>query len=180
MGVHEHKGAAETVLTCAVVTVSDTRTAADDQSGQTLRRLLAEAGHLVRPVEIIPDDAARIASTVHALVSDRGLHAVILTGGTGIAPRDCTYEAISGLLTKTLDGFGELFRALSYEEIGSAAMLSRAIGGLVGTTAVFALPGSTGACRTAMTRLILPELPHIVSLARPHAAAPNLKEGASE
>lgn len=167
MGAHEHKSSAPASVRCAVVTVSDTRTEADDKSGTEIKRLLADADHRLGPYEIIPDDAARIVSAVHTLAAAPDLDAIVLTGGTGIGHRDNTHEAVSGLLTKRLDGFGELFRMISYEEIGSAAMLSRAIGGVVGTTIVFALPGSTGACRTAMNKLIIPELPHLVSLANP-------------
>jgi molybdenum cofactor biosynthesis protein B len=164
MSVHQHKSAAPQSVACAVVTVSDSRTEANDESGRAIQEMLVAAGHTVGPYDIVPDDTARIVSAVHAFCSDPQLDVIILTGGTGISPRDCTYEAVSGLLTKRLDGFGELFRSISYEEIGTAAMLSRAIGGVVGNTALFALPGSTAACRTAMTRLILPELPHMVSL----------------
>lgn len=167
MGVHDHKGAAPAAVCCAVVTVSDTRTDADDKSGREIKRLLVEAGHSLGPCEIVPDDPSRIVAAVHAITADPLLDAVVLTGGTGVAPRDCTYEAVDGLFTKRLDGFGELFRMISYEEIGSAAMLSRAVAGVIGSTALFALPGSTGACRTAMEKLILPELPHLVSLANP-------------
>jgi len=167
MGVHDHKTSAPASVRCAVVTVSDTRTDADDESGKTIKQLLSGAGHTLGPCEIIPDEAARIVSSLHTLTADPMLDAVILTGGTGISPRDCTYEAVSRVLTKQLDGFGELFRMLSYQDVGSAAMLSRAIAGVVGSTAVFALPGSTGACRTAMEKLILPELSHLVSLANP-------------
>jgi molybdenum cofactor biosynthesis protein B len=167
MGVHEHKTAAPQVVRCAVVTVSDTRTEADDKSGAEIKRLLNSAGHTLDRCQIIPDESEHITSVVRTLTADPDLDAVVLTGGTGVAPRDCTYEAVAGLLTKQLDGFGELFRMISYEEIGSAAMLSRAVGGVVGNTAVFALPGSTGACRTAMEKLILPELAHLVSLANP-------------
>lgn len=167
MGVHEHKQSAPRSVRCAVVTVSDSRTETDDSSGKTIRDLLVDAGHTLGPCEIIPDDTARIVSFLHTLIADPLLDAVILTGGTGIAPRDCTYEAVTGVLTKQLEGFGELFRSISYDEIGSAAMLSRAVGGVVGSSVIFALPGSTGACRTAMEKLILPELSHLVSLANP-------------
>ena len=127
VGAHEHKKAAPVSVRCAVVTVSDTRTETDDKSGKTIKDLLVAAGHTLGPYEIIPDEPSRIVSVVHTLTADPMLDAIVLTGGTGVAPRDCTYEAVSELLTKRLDGFGELFRMISYEEIGSAAMLSRAV-----------------------------------------------------
>ncbi len=150
-----------------VVTVSDTRDLASDKSGQRAADLLAEAGHVVRSREIVTDDRAAIAALVRVAVADPEVDAVILTGGTGIAPRDVTYEAIDGLLDKPLHGFGELFRSLSYAEIGSAAMLSRAVGGVIGRTVVFALPGSTKAVELGVTRLIAPELGHIIGLLAP-------------
>jgi molybdenum cofactor biosynthesis protein B len=150
-----------------VVTVSDTRDLASDRSGQRATDLLTEAGHAVRRREIVTDDRAAIEALVRAAVADPDVDAVILTGGTGIAPRDVTWEAIDGLLDKPLHGFGELFRSLSYAEIGSAAMLSRAVGGVIGRTAVFALPGSTKAVELGVTRLIAPELGHIVGLLAP-------------
>jgi molybdenum cofactor biosynthesis protein B len=147
-----------------VVTVSDTRTPETDSSGTRACELLLAAGHEVREREIVHDDRAAIASLLRAGVSNPEIDAVILTGGTGIARRDVTCEVVAGLLEKTLDGFGELFRALSYDEIGSAAMLSRAIGGSVGRTAIFALPGSTKAVELGVSRLIAPELGHVIGL----------------
>ncbi|MEW6270469.1 MAG: molybdenum cofactor biosynthesis protein B [Thermodesulfobacteriota bacterium] len=161
---HRAKGRA---ARCMVITVSDTRDLASDKSGQRAVDLLTEAGHVVSEREIVTDDRATIAALVRAGVANRAIDAVILTGGTGIAPRDVTYEAVRDLLDKPLDGFGELFRSLSYAEIGSAAMLSRAIGGVVGQTVVFALPGSTKAVELGIRKLIAPELGHIVGLLVP-------------
>jgi molybdenum cofactor biosynthesis protein B len=164
MAVGEHKENAPSVLSCAVLTVSDTRTVDSDGSGAAIRERLEAAGHRVDDYAIVPDEPAEVAARVRELVAGGAIHAVILNGGTGIAARDNTYEAVTGLLEKRIDGFGELFRALSYEEIGSSAMLSRAVAGVVGTTIVFALPGSTAACELALDRLIVPELGHIAKL----------------
>ncbi len=152
---------------CLVVTVSDTRTPQSDTSGQRAAELLAAAGHVVREREIVHDDRAAITALVRAGIANPEIDAVILTGGTGIAPRDVTYEAVGALLEKTIDGFGELFRSLSFERVGSAAMLSRAIGGTAGHTAIFALPGSPRAVELGIERLIGPELGHIVGLLSP-------------
>jgi len=162
--VASHKQKVKRPARCMVITVSDTRTLADDVSGARACELLQEAGHEVREREIVHDERAAISSLIRAGVSNPDVDVVLLTGGTGIAPRDVTYEVVRDLLEKPLDGFGELFRALSYEQIGSAAMLSRAIGGVVGRTAVFALPGSTKAVELGVTRLIAPELGHIIGL----------------
>lgn len=153
-------------VSCAVITVSDTRTDETDESGALIRERLTSRGHVVAAHEILPDDPDRVRAAVEAYCVDTTTQAVLLTGGTGLSPRDTTYEAIDGLLDKTLDGFGELFRMLSYEEVGSAAMLSRAVAGVRRGTAVFALPGSVGAVRLAMDKLILPELGHIAALLR--------------
>jgi molybdopterin adenylyltransferase len=149
---------------CLVITVSDTRTIENDGSGQRAADLLTAAGHEVREREIVHDDRGVIAALVRAGVANREIDAVILTGGTGIAPRDVTHEAVEELLEKRLDGFGELFRMLSFQEIGAAAMLSRALGGIIGQTAVFALPGSTKAVELGIERLVAPQLGHIVGL----------------
>ncbi|MEE8311172.1 MAG: molybdenum cofactor biosynthesis protein B [Candidatus Binatia bacterium] len=163
MAAGEHKKDAPSVLTCAVLTVSDTRTGDTDGSGAAIRERLGAAGHLVVAYEIVRDEPAEVAARVRDLAGG-GIQAVVLNGGTGIAARDNTYEALMGILDKRIDGFGELFRHLSYEDIGSPAMLSRAVAGVVGTTAVFALPGSTAACELALDRLIVPELGHIAKL----------------
>ncbi len=162
MAVHEHKQHARTNLKIGVVTASDTRTPETDTSGALIRDLLEGAGHQVVYYEIVPDAPQSIAHAIFANLPR--LDAIVLTGGTGIAPRDATIEAVRPLLDKELEGFGELFRMLSYQEIGSAAMLSRALAGVRQGKFVAALPGSTAACRLAMEKLILPEIGHIAYL----------------
>lgn len=160
----EHKAVAPVVVRVAVLTVSDTRTEATDTSGRAIRGLLEAAGHAVVRSAIVKDDPSAVTSFVTSARSD-GTQVVITTGGTGLTSRDSTYEAIEALLDKRLDGFGEIFRRLSYDDIGPAAMLSRACAGLAGRTVVIALPGSEGAVRLAMTTLVLPELTHLVQQA---------------
>jgi len=152
------------------VTVSDTRTLETDVSGLRAAELLAAAGHTVRDRRIVRDERAAIAAAVREGIADPEVDAVVLSGGTGLAPRDVTYETVLGLLEKPIDGFGELFRMLSYEQIGAAAMLSRAVAGVTGTTVVFALPGSSKAVELGIERLIGPELGHLIGLIRPAAA----------
>jgi len=147
---------------CAVITVSDTRTEATDASGALIRQLLAEAGHRVVRYAIVADEAARITSLVDELAGDAACSVILMTGGTGVSSRDRTYEAVVGSLDRRLDGFGELFRYLSFVHIGPGAMLSRAVAGVCRGRAVFVMPGSPDAVRLAMTRLLLPELAHIV------------------
>jgi molybdenum cofactor biosynthesis protein B len=146
-----------------VVTVSDTRSEADDRGGAIIVELLQAAGHEVTAREVIPDEPSVISEFVQQLEAQGDVQAILLTGGTGIAPRDNTVDVVTGLLTKTLPGYGELFRMLSFEEIGPAAMLSRACGGVVASTVVLTMPGSPAAVRLAMERLILPELAHLVA-----------------
>jgi molybdopterin adenylyltransferase len=161
---HEHKAAAPAAVRVAVLTVSDTRTEATDTSGRAIRALLEEAGHVVSAAAIVPDDPDAVTGFVlDQLESDTQV--VITTGGTGITSRDSTYEAIDALLDKRLDGFGELFRMLSYHDIGPAAMMSRACAGLTRGKVVIALPGSESAVRLAMTTLVVPELRHLVQQA---------------
>jgi molybdenum cofactor biosynthesis protein B len=145
-----------------VLTVSDTRTEETDSSGRAIRELLTGQGHTVTGSAIVPDDPVRVTSAIQEQLASPAARIIITTGGTGITSRDATYEAVDRLLEKRLDGFGELFRMLSFEEIRAAAMLTRATAGTVGGTAIFVLPGSEHAVRLAMTRLILPELGHIV------------------
>ena len=159
----QHRAQAPQRLRCAVITVSDTRTRDTDTGGQLVVDKLQEAGHEIAAREIIPDDPERMASLVDELCSHGDIDAILLTGGTGISSRDQTYETISRLLTKVLPGYGELFRALSYQEIGAAGMLSRAVGGLAGRTVVLTMPGSPAGVRLAMEKLILPELGHLVA-----------------
>jgi molybdopterin adenylyltransferase len=155
-----HRKDAPGPVRCFVLTISDSRTPANDTSGSAIVDALRGAGHEVAGRLIVRDEPA----TVREVVTGQAgvVDVVITTGGTGITSRDSTYEAIASALDKTLDGFGELFRMLSYPEIGSAAMMSRACAGTIGRTAVFSLPGSESAVRLAMTTLILPELGHIV------------------
>jgi len=148
------------------VTVSDTRTLETDSSGRLISTLLEERGHRVSGRTLLKDEPGDVRQTVTALVHDSSVDVVITTGGTGITARDSTFEAIDGLLQKRLAGFGELFRMLSYHEIGAAAMLSRATAGLAGRTVILALPGSEHAVRLAMEKLVLPELGHLVREAR--------------
>ena len=157
----EHRATAPRSIPCFVLTVSDTRTDATDTSGQAIRELLERAGHTVSGHVIVRDEPRDVTRMVQHQVDSPDTMVVLTTGGTGITERDGTFEAIDALLEKRLDGFGELFRMLSYEDIGPAAMLSRAIAGTVDRTAVFVMPGSEGAVRLAMTKLILPELRHV-------------------
>ncbi len=156
-----HPDAGKVIVNCAVITVSDTRSLLTDKSGQLIQQLLLNAGHVVGDYTIIKDEPTQISSQLKALTSS--VDAVIFNGGTGIAPRDTTYDAISSLLEKTLPGFGELFRYLSFKEIGSRAVASRAIAGVYKNILVFSIPGSSNAVKLAMEQLILPELQHLVS-----------------
>ena len=165
--VGEHRAAGRRAARCLVVTVSDTRTLEDDLSGATAVECLEAAGHGIERREIVRDERAGIIALLEGAIEAPEIDAVVLTGGTGIAPRDVTYEAVCEVLEKKLDGFGEFFRALSFEEIGAAAMLSRAVGGITRTTAIFALPGSTKAVRLGIDRLIGVELGHILGLIKP-------------
>jgi len=166
MGLHEHHERGRRSVRCAVVTVSDTRTPENDESGRLARELLAAAGHLVAHTVILPDDPERVTEELLALLLGDDVEAVIVNGGTGISPRDRTHEAVAALLDRRLDGFGEIFRALSYQEIGPAAMLSRAVAGLARGRVLFSIPGSPAAVRLALEKLILPELGHVVVEAR--------------
>jgi len=165
MSVIEHKARAPRAVRCFVVTVSDTRTEETDASGRAIAELLAAAGHVVAGRTIVRDDAELVRGTIERQLADPDIQAIITTGGTGITSRDSTYEAVGGLLHKRLDGFGELFRMLSYEQIGSAAMMSRACAGLVAGRIVVALPGAEAAVRLAMEKLLIPELGHMVQQA---------------
>ncbi|WP_342561340.1 MogA/MoaB family molybdenum cofactor biosynthesis protein [Paenibacillus sp. FSL R7-0345] len=161
--VEEHRKQAPQTVACYVITVSDTRTMETDTGGQLLASMLEEAGYQVMGRTIVKDDYEEIRELVYKSSVHSGIEAVLLTGGTGISPRDTTYEAVASLLDKSLPGFGEIFRLLSFtEDIGSAAILSRAIAGTIGNTAVFSMPGSTGAIKLAMSRLIVPELRHVM------------------
>jgi len=163
-----HKAAAPRSVRCFVLTISDTRTDATDTGGRAIVDLLTSAGHLIVGRALVKDDAALVRHCVMlqlATGTDEGPQVIITTGGTGISSRDTTYEAIAALLEKRLDGFGELFRMLSYEQIGAAAMMSRACAGLAGGRIIVSLPGSEAAVRLAMEKLVLPEIGHLVQQA---------------
>jgi molybdenum cofactor biosynthesis protein B len=158
----EHRATAPTSLACYVLTVSDTKTPETDTSGALIRELLTAAGHRVTASDIVRDEPADVTRLVRAACADPGVQVVILTGGTGITSRDSTFEAVEALLDKRLPGFGELFRMLSFAEIGAAAMLSRAQMGVHARRIVVSLPGSPNACRLALEKLLLPELGHLL------------------
>jgi molybdopterin adenylyltransferase len=167
MGHRDHRLQDPLSVSCAVLTISDSRDASTDRSGALILRALRRAGHVVSDYRILRDDPRRIVSHLKALARKRDVRVVLLTGGTGIGRRDSTYEAVTAILDKRLDGFGEIFRALSYRSIGSAAMLSRALAGTYRGLVVFSMPGSPTAVRLAMTRLILPEISHLAGLLAP-------------
>jgi molybdenum cofactor biosynthesis protein B len=162
MGAEAHRIQAKQPVVCAVITVSDTRTEANDTSGSAMREALEAAGHSVGFYVIVKDEPAQIRELLNRLADEGRVQAVLLNGGTGISRRDTTFEALDALLEKRLEGFGELFRMLSWQEIGAAAMLSRAVAGTFRDLVVFSTPGSTKAVRLAMTKLIVPELSHVV------------------
>lgn len=160
----EHKARAKDPVAARVVTCSDTRTPETDASGRLICDLLAKDGHTVLGYDVVPDDPDRIRRLLERTLADGRTRVVILNGGTGISRRDSTYEVVVGLLEKRIDGFGELFRALSYRDIGSAAMMSRAVAGVAGGCVLVSVPGSLAAVRLAMEELILPELRHMAWL----------------
>lgn len=166
MSAGSHRAHARRSVGCAVVTVSDTRTTETDTSGARARELLEAAGHRVVAYAILPDEPELVGQHLRTLLADEDVEAVILNGGTGLAPRDGTYETVAGILEKRIDGFGELFRQLSYDDIGPAAMLSRAVAGVAARTIVASLPGSTPAVALALEKLLVPELGHMVQLVR--------------
>lgn len=158
-----HPDLAPMTVNCAVITVSDTRSPQTDKSGQLIQQLLLEAGHAVNVYTILKDEPEQIQSQLQALGERSDVDAVIFNGGTGIAPRDTTYDALERLLEKTLPGFGEVFRFLSYQEIGSRAIASRAVAGVYQAKLVFSIPGSTGAVKLAIKKMILPEITHLIT-----------------
>ncbi len=161
MGHEEHRHEAPRSVRVFVVTASDTRGEADDESGAFLKDAVARAGHALAGYRVVKDEPSELRAALDAAAA-AGADAVVVNGGTGIAGRDRTYEAVAGVLEKRLDGFGELFRMLSWHEIGAAAMLSRAVAGVWGGRAVFSVPGSSAAVRLAWEKLIGPELGHVV------------------
>jgi len=166
MGVQDHKDAAATLggFSAAVLTISDSRTEATDESGKLLQELILAAGHAIGAYRLVKNEPETVRATVSALAAE--VDFIITTGGTGMSPRDLSIEACRPLFTRELEGFGDVFRLISYAEIGSAAILSRATGGSVGRAMVFCLPGSKAACRLAAERLILPEIKHLIAQVR--------------
>jgi molybdenum cofactor biosynthesis protein B len=164
--VDEHRAAGRGPLNVAVLTVSDTRTLETDASCALIIALAEGAGHRVVGREIVRDEPGPMTALIRGFHARDDLHAVLVTGGTGISPRDRTFETVSALLTKPLPGYGELFRMLSFAEIGPACLLSRAVGGLMDRLVIMVMPGSRSAVELAMRKIILPELPHIVAEAR--------------
>lgn len=158
----EHKAQAPRQVGCVVITCSDTRTAVSDASGFLIQRLLKDSGHTVVAYHLVKDEPSKIKAKIKSAVANKKVHAIIINGGTGIARRDSTFEAIDKLLEKRLDGFGEVFRFLTYQDIGSPAIMSRATAGIYKGRVIFSTPGSENAVRLAMEKLILPELGHIV------------------
>jgi molybdopterin adenylyltransferase len=158
---HQASGAKHGPLGFAILTMSDSRTPETDTSGQFIREAVTAAGHKVVRYALVKDDPLQIRSELQAALADREVAVIVTNGGTGISLRDNAYETVVGLLDKRLDGFGELFRTLSYQEIGAAAMLSRAVGGITRGKVVFSLPGSTKAVKLGMEKLILPQAGHL-------------------
>jgi molybdenum cofactor biosynthesis protein B len=163
MSVHEHKEKGKKSIRCFVITVSDTRDKTTDTSGRTIEKFLVDEGHQTSGYKIVRDEPVEIEAALIEVLGDNDVDAVIVNGGTGIAPRDGTYEVVSRFLEKKLDGFGEIFRYLSYLDIGSAAVMSRAAAGTARGKILISLPGSKGAVTLAMEKLILPEIRHMVS-----------------
>ena len=163
MAYQEHVQSADQIVArCAVVTLSDTRNESTDTSGATIKRLLVDQGHEVTSHQILPDDPSALQSHLNELLNRPDVDCILTNGGTGVSRRDNTIAVVESKITTPLPGFGELFRMLSWEQIGSGAMLSRAVGGIANGTLLFAMPGSTKAVELAMTRLVLPELRHLL------------------
>ncbi len=158
----EHRATSPTSIGCFVLTISDSKTPETDTSGILIRELLTAAGHTVAGHGIAKDEPTQVVAIIREGCANPAVQAFVLTGGTGVTSRDSTFEAVESLLDKRLTGFGELFRMLSYQEVGAAAMLSRAQAGVVQRRALFSLPGSPNACRLALEKLIIPELGHLL------------------
>lgn len=158
----QHKAHAPQCVTCVVITCSDTRTSQTDTSGQLMMRLLKEHGHDLAGYHVIKDDPAQIRSVIEEAAAHDAVQAILINGGTGISKRDSTFEAVDGMLEKRLVGFGEIFRYLTYKDIGSSAIMTRATAGIFRGRIIFSTPGSEGAVRLAMESLILPEIGHII------------------
>ena len=162
MSYHQHKEQSPKSVTCAILTISDSRTEATDESGHLLRERMGQAGHVVLSYALLKNDPDAIRRTVQALLAQPELQVIIATGGTGASHRDVTVETLAPLLDKTLDGFGELFRFLTYQEIGATSVMSRAMAGVAHGKILISLPGSLGAVTLAVDRIILPEIGHMV------------------
>lgn len=158
----EHKHHAPRSVGCMIITCSDTRTPETDTSGQLIQRLLKENGHTVASYDLVKDEPTQITARISEGVANDSVQAIIINGGTGISRRDSTFEAVDAMLEKRLDGFGEVFRFLTYQEIGASAIMSRATAGIIKGRVLFSTPGSENAVRLAMEKLILPELGHLV------------------
>ncbi|MBI5667566.1 MAG: MogA/MoaB family molybdenum cofactor biosynthesis protein [Chloroflexi bacterium] len=162
MGAQEHREkAGHGPVTVAIVTVSDTRTPDTDQNRQYIEARMAELGHVVAAYRLIKDEPDQVAAVLDELAAMPGVQLILFNGGTGISPRDTTYDVVSRMLEKTLPGFGELFRLLSFQEVGAAAMFSRATAGVYRGTLVFSMPGSPNAVQVALEKLIIPEINHL-------------------
>jgi molybdenum cofactor biosynthesis protein B len=166
--VHKHRESAPERVRVAVLTISDTRTPETDTGGDTIEEIMRRAGHEIVERSIVRDEAPGIRTKLVDLLARPDVDAIITTGGTGISARDTTYEVVDRMLEKKLDGFGEIFRVLSYEEIGAAAILSRALAGAVGSRFIACLPGSRNAVRLAVEKLLAPEISHVVFELRKH------------
>ena len=162
MSYQEHKEKAPKSVSCAVLTISDSRTERDDESGKLIRQRLNDSGHRVTAYAILKNEADSIKHRICELLQQDDVQVIITSGGTGASHRDVTVETVSPILEKKLDGFGELFRFLSYQEIGTSSIMSRAIGGVAGGKVILCLPGSSGAANLAMEKIILPEIGHLV------------------
>ncbi len=162
MSYLEHKEKAPRSVSCVVLTISDSRTEEDDESGQLIKQRLSDNGHRIMAYAILKDEPDAIEKKIYELLGQAELQVIIINGGTGISHRDITIETVSPLLEKKLDGFGELFRFLSYQEIGTASVMSRAVAGVVRGKVILCLPGSPGAVNLAMDKIILPEIGHMV------------------
>ena len=159
---HEHKSHAPSSIGCVVITCSDTRTTETDTSGYRIMHMLKDAGHSIVAYHLVKDEPAKIKATIKSAVANKKVQAIIINGGTGISRRDSTFEAVDAMLEKRLDGFGEVFRYLTYQDIGSPAIMSRATAGIIKGRVLFSTPGSENAVCLAMEKLILPELGHLV------------------
>jgi molybdenum cofactor biosynthesis protein B len=162
MSYKEHKESSPRTVTCAVLVISDSRTEETDESGKLLREKLGENGHRVTDYAILKNDSEAVEGKIKELLGNEELQVIITSGGTGVSHRDVTVETITPMLEKQLDGFGELFRSLSYQEIGTASIMSRAIAGVAGAKIIICIPGSLGAARLAIEKIIMPEIGHMV------------------